>query len=145
MRPFLFDTMVFVYAVGTEHRLRAPCREILERAGRNELAGHASVALPLEFAHQRARRTGDRTLAFRLAEQIGGLCRLIDATSEDLELALHLGGRHDGLDATDALYAASALNRGLGAILSSDRGFDAVPGLERVDPSDPPAVASLAG
>lgn len=143
MRPFLFDTMIFVYAVGAEHPLQLPCREILERAGRSELAGHASVVLPLEFAHQRARRTGDRRRAFDLAGRIGGLCRLLDATAEDLDGALELGARHAGLDATDALYAASALNRGLGAILSSDRGFDAVPALERIDPSDRNAVAAL--
>jgi len=144
VRPFLFDTMVFVYAVGSEHPLKAPCRGILDRAGRGELIGQASVMVPLEFAHQRARRTGDRREAFALAQEIGALCRLLDVTADDLERAIELGGRHDGLDATDALYAATALNREIGTILSSDRGFDGVPGLNRVDPADASAVAGLA-
>jgi len=145
VRPFLFDTMIFIYAVGGEHPLREPCRGILERAGRSELAGHASAVLALEFAHQRARRTGDRAGAYRLAGEIRGLCRIVDATTDDLDRALELGGQYAGLDATDALFAATALNRGLGLILSSDRAFDAVAGLARVDPADAAAVAALAG
>ena len=34
-------------------------------------------------------------------------------------------------------------NRGIDAILSPDKGFDGIPGLERIDPADADAVASL--
>jgi len=39
--------------------------------------------------------------------------------------------------------AATALNRGVVAILSADRDFDGVSGVERVDPADTTAVAAL--
>jgi predicted nucleic acid-binding protein len=53
--------------------------------------------------------------------------------------------RAPGLDVADAVSAATALNRGIGAILSADRDFDAVPELERIDPADARAVEALLG
>lgn len=47
------------------------------------------------------------------------------------------------LDARDAVFAAVALNRGIDAILATDRAFDEVRGLERIDPADERAVATL--
>jgi len=43
----------------------------------------------------------------------------------------------------DAILAAQALNRGIDAILSPDRGFDGISRLERIDPADVTAVDSL--
>ena len=43
----------------------------------------------------------------------------------------------------DAIFAAQALNREIDAILSPDRGFDGIDGLQRIDPADVEAVASL--
>ena len=50
---------------------------------------------------------------------------------------------HDGLDARDAVFAALAINRGIDAILATDRAFDGIDGLERIDPADERAVATL--
>jgi predicted nucleic acid-binding protein len=50
---------------------------------------------------------------------------------------------HPELDVADCVHAATALNRGLDAILSPDRAFDSVSGLERVDPADREGVAAL--
>lgn len=143
MSRFLYDTAVFVYAVGTEHPYRAPCREIVERAGRRQLAGEASVDLVQEFLHQRARRTGNREEAARGASLLPALCRLHDVERRDLVRALELFAATDALDARDAMFAALALNRGIGIILSPDRAFDSVPGLRRIDPLDGDAVATL--
>jgi predicted nucleic acid-binding protein len=140
---FLYDTAVFVYAVGTEHPYRAPCREIVERAGRRQLAGEASVDLVQEFLHQRARRTGNREEAARSASLLPALCRLHDVERRDLVRALELFAATDALDARDAMFAALALNRGIGIVLSPDRAFDSVPGLRRIDPLDGDAVATL--
>lgn len=47
--------------------------------------------------------------------------------------------------ARDAFFAAVAVNRGIGAILSPDRDFDGLTALQRIDPADDAAVATLAG
>jgi predicted nucleic acid-binding protein len=47
-----------------------------------------------------------------------------------------LFGAHDGLDFRNAVLIATALNRGIDAIVSPDRDFEEVGGLERIDPAD---------
>ncbi len=47
--------------------------------------------------------------------------------------------------ARDAVFAALALNRGIDAILATDRAFDGIEGLERIDPADEQTVSTLIG
>jgi predicted nucleic acid-binding protein len=63
--------------------------------------------------------------------------------AHDIERAMDLWSEHERLDMRDAIFAAQALNREIDAILSPDRGFDGIAGLERVDPADTNAVATL--
>jgi len=135
---------VFLYAVGADHAYRDPCRQIVDRARRGELAGEASVELIQEFAHVRLRRGGDRSEAISLARAVAGLCELRDFGRRDLPLAMTLLEEHESLDVRDAVHAATALAAGLDAILSPDSAFDSVQGLERIDPADRAAVARLA-
>lgn len=144
MTRFLYDTAVFVYAVGGTHPYRGACREIVRRASKDELHGEASVDLLQEFLHQRTRRTGDREGAVHDAWDVAGLCRLHDLERGDVELALDLFAQHPRLGARDASFAAVALNRGIGHVLSPDRAFEDVQRLTRVDPLDAHAVAALA-
>lgn len=145
MTRFLYDTAVFIYAVGAEHPSREPCRSIVTRAQRGELRGEASVDLVQEFLDQRARKLGDRAEAATLAAQVAELCLLHAPDARDAATALNLFSRHATLGARDAFFAAVALNRGIEVILSPDHDFDGIPGLRRVDPADYDAVAALAG
>ncbi|MGI8573758.1 MAG: type II toxin-antitoxin system VapC family toxin [Egibacteraceae bacterium] len=141
MSRFLYDTAVFVYAVGRDHRYRDPCREIVRAARDGRLRGAASVELVHEYAHLLLRRHGDRPRAAREARAVWRLCALHEVTIEDLRRAVQLFEAHR-LGGRDALHAATALNRGIPSILTPDCAFDEVPGLERVDPVD--ALARLA-
>lgn len=84
----------------------------------------------------RARRTGKRLAATREAEDVASLCLLHETTELDLHLALALFRTTPSLQMRDAIHAATAPNRGIDLILSSDTGFDDVEGLERLDPID---------
>jgi predicted nucleic acid-binding protein len=143
VRRFLFDTSVFLYALGGEHRYREPCRAILREMREGLLTGEASVELVHEFAYVRCRRTGTRTDAAESARDVAGICALHAVGSDDIERALDLWCEYPGLDMRDAIFAAQALNREIDAILSPDRDFDRIRGLERVDPADTNAVAAL--
>ncbi len=52
------DTTVLVYAVGADHALAAPCRELVRRVGEEQLRATTTVEVLQEFAHVRARRLG---------------------------------------------------------------------------------------
>jgi predicted nucleic acid-binding protein len=143
VRRFLFDTGVFIYALGGEHPYREPCRAVLRDLQRRLLAGEVSVELIHEFAYVRARRTADRADAARSARTVSRSCPLHTVTSDDVERALELWAEHGRLDMRDAIFAAQALNRDIDAILTPDRGFEGIAGLERVDPADAEGVAAL--
>lgn len=143
MTRFLYDTAVFVYAVGAEHPYREPCRAIVERARQGELEGEASVELVQEFTHVRVRRTGDRREAVTLGRQVAQLCRLHDFEQRDIPLVMNLVSQHERLGVRDAVFAATALNRGVPVILSPDAAFDDVQGMRRIDPLDADSVRSL--
>ena len=144
MTRFLYDTAVFVYAVGAPHPYRPPCREIVDLAATRRLVGEASADLVQEFLHRRWVRTRDRAKAVRDSREVAGLCKLHPLRPDDVMLALRVYEASRGLNARDAAFAAVALNRGIEVILSPDRHFDEVPGLRRVDPADSAAVAALA-
>ena len=144
MRRFLYDTNVFVYALGRAHPLRAPCQAIVSRVADGELRGEASCDLVQEFAHQRYRQTGDRVAACRSARRVAQTCLLHALQPSDVLRGLELLERHPRLNGRDASFAAVALGRGIDAILTADHAFDDVPGLERIDPADGEAVAGLA-
>jgi predicted nucleic acid-binding protein len=143
VRRFLFDTSVFVYALGGEHRYREPCRAVMDDGAQGLLSAEASVELIHEFAYVRCRRGISRLMASKDALEIAGTSRLHTVTPSDVERALELWCEHARLDMRDAIFAAQALNRGIDAILSPDRDFDGIPGLERIDPADAEAVATL--
>jgi uncharacterized protein len=145
VRRFLYDTSVFVYALGEEHPYREPCREIVHKATIGELQGEASVDLLQEFAHQRVRRTGDRATAAKAARNVAKLVWWHPLEPGDVQRGIDLFERHSQLDARDAVFAALAINRGIDAILATDRAFDEVNGLERIDPADEQALATLTG
>jgi uncharacterized protein len=145
VRRFLYDTSVFVYALGGEHPYREPCRDIVHRAAIGELQGEASADLLQEFAHQRLRRTGDRTAAARTTRNIAKLVWWHPLEPDDVQRGIDLFERHPQLGARDAVFAALAINRRVDAILSTDRAFDEVDGLERIDPADKRRISTLAG
>jgi predicted nucleic acid-binding protein len=144
MRRFLCDTNVLVYALGAPHPYREPCREIVARQGDGHLSGEVTAVVIAEFAHQRLRQVKDRQEATVAARQVGAAFRVHAVDEADTELALDLFARWPSLDAFDALLAATALNRGVDAVLSADRAFDAVEGIDRIDPLDDRAISALA-
>lgn len=132
-----------MYALGGEHRYREPCRAILREIQSRRLAAEASIELIHEFAYVRLRCTGGRADAVRSARAVARSLSLLTVEPSDMERALDLWSEHDRLDVRDAIFAAQALNRGIEAILSPDEDFDGIPGLQRIDPADAEAVATL--
>lgn len=139
----LLDTAIFLYAAGGAHRYQEACRSIVARLGAGTLRGSASVALVQEYVHARGRRREGRRAALAEATEISNLVDLRPFRGSDVPTLLALLGAHPRLDAQDAVHAATAINNGIGAILSTDRAFDDVGGLERVDPLDTERVEAL--
>jgi uncharacterized protein len=142
-RVFL-DTNVLVYALGEQHRYREPCRRIVRLLADGRLEGETSVEVIQEFIHVRERRGSGRAEALERTHEYVELFGVVHSFEpRDLDRCLSLMSAIADLPARDAVHAATAINRGIGTILSADRDFDAVAGLARVDPADDDAVRAL--
>ncbi|MGQ0845738.1 MAG: type II toxin-antitoxin system VapC family toxin [Sporichthyaceae bacterium] len=131
---FAFDTAIFIYARGTEHPYRQPCRDLVEAARTGLIRGEGSVEVVQEYAHILIRRGVDRATVRDDARDVAALFRNHEFGEADLAKALALVAEHPELGMRDAVHAATAVRRDVPFIVSPDRGFDAVPGLERLDP-----------
>ncbi len=132
----VLDTTVLVYAVGTDHPLREPCRRVLAAQADGRVDAMTTVEVIQEFAHVRAQRRS-RMDAAALARQYRAAFALLVTGPEDLDLGLTLFERHPGLGAFDAILAAIALNRRAEALVSGDRAYSQIAGLPWIDPGTP--------
>jgi predicted nucleic acid-binding protein len=144
MTRFLLDTAVFLYARGQEHEYRAPCRELVRRCADGALAGEASVELVQEFAHVLRRRGLAGPVVREESMAVASLCLIHDFGAPELQLALSLVATTPALGIRDGVHAATALRRGIALIISPDKAFEAVSGLQRVDPHDAAALLGSA-
>jgi predicted nucleic acid-binding protein len=140
----VLDTTVLVYAVGTEHQLREPCRRIVSAITDGRVAATTSVEVVQEFAHVVARRTDRRQVVTAARRYAALLAPLLSSTPDDLEQALTLYERHSALGAFDALLAATAIRSEAAALVSADRSFGVVRGLRWVHPAGSDVESVLA-
>lgn len=143
MTRVLVDANVFIYALGAEHPYREPCRDVVAALARREILAETSVEVLQEVVHVRRRRNGGPDAAARAREILAWDLPVHEFDVDDLERALDLIARDDSLLVRDAVHAATALNREIDAILSTDRDFDRIEGLTRIDPGDAAGVEAL--
>lgn len=138
------DTTVLVYAVGSEHPLREPCRAIVSAVESGRLTASTTIEVIQEFCHVRARRR-ERTDAAALARSYADLLApLLVVDHEDLAAGLDLYDRIDALGAFDAVLAATARRRGANALVSTDTAFARVADPHHLDPAAAGFGAKLA-
>jgi len=128
------DTTVLVYAVGAEHPLREPCRQIVIAVRDQRLEGTTTAEVVQEFAHVRARRRGRDDAAGLAMEFVDLLSPLLIIEDEHLRAGLDLYRQNSRLGAFDAVLAAVAVGAGAHALVSADVGFAEVRGLRHVVP-----------
>jgi uncharacterized protein len=131
---YLIDTNIFVYARGMEHRYRQPCRDVLRAAGDGAVTLEASVEVAQEFTHLLLRRGVDRLAALEEAAELRDQCRLHAFDVEVWRGVTRLLAEHPHLGVRGAVHAATAAQAGIPAIISTDRVFDEVADLLRIDP-----------
>lgn len=134
--PVFLDTNVFIYAAGQEHPEKAPSVALLSRIAAGELEAVTSVEVVQEL-HRVYRRRGMLQAGLALGREVLRLFPdVLPIARPDLVRAAQLLERLPQLSPRDALHAATALNHGVGVIVSVDTDFDAVRELRRVRPVD---------
>ena len=127
-----------MYAAGSAHPLREPCREALTRAVDQEVSLITDAEVLQEILHRYfsiGRPESARTVhqsAIDLCDEV--LAIDVKHTTRALELLLE----HSELTPRDAIHVATMEYQGLELLLSTDRDFDNLSQVERIDPADFP-------
>jgi hypothetical protein len=135
--PTFLDANVPIYAAGRPHRLKEPCAQVLMLIAERPEAFLTDAEVLQELLH--------RYLALRLWPQgkevfhhFAALMRerVEPVQAIDVEQAALLADRYPDLGARDLLHAAVMSRLGIRRIVSADAGFDRLPEVERLDPTD---------
>jgi predicted nucleic acid-binding protein len=135
-RVFL-DANIPVYAFGAPHVLKDPCLEVMHLLPDYPALFVTDVEVLQELLHRylaiRRWPEGRRILAEFITLMKG---RTEPVYLADIEQATSLADRHAGIDSRDLVHAAVMRRLGVTRIVSADRDFDRLPGIERLDPAD---------
>lgn len=141
----VLDTTVLVYAKGTEHRLRDPCRELIAAIADRHLHATTTVEVIQEFVHVRAQRRNRADAAALANDYADLLSPLLTLTDEHLRHGLTLFERTPRLGAFDAVLAATAIDAGAEALVSADSAFAEISELPHVTPEAAGIAGLIAG
>ena len=130
----LLDANVVIYSEGTGHDYRNPCRKIMDSvdAWPGEY-GIDTETLP-GILHVYSSR-GEREKGRAVTERVLALfLEIISITTAKIRAAMQVMAQVQDLTTRDAIHAAVVFEHGLEGIVSADRDYDRVPGLQRFDP-----------
>ncbi len=135
--PTAVDTALFIYFIEEDPRYLAAIRPLFVQAdnGEREIVTSAITLLEVLVVPYRA---GDRALAERYEALLtrGRGIRLVEVDRTQLRAAAQLRALHRTLRTPDALQFAAALTGACSALVTNDRRYPDVPGLEIVQLSD---------
>ena len=133
---FFVDTNVFLYRAGADPDWRARCDRALLGARDSGVALATNAEVLQEILHHYFSR-GRPRLARSVHRAALEFCdEIIPVTEHHTTRALALLLEHERLPARDAFHIATMEDRGIRSILSADSDFDAVAGVDRIDPRD---------
>ena len=133
---FFVDSNIIMYAVGAEHPYRRPCLDALDRIVHENLPAVVSSEIHQEILH-RYLSLGLIDMAQQVSAKLETIIpTTLPVTLVDIRRVRQLAARYSSLKARDLVHAAVMLENDLSRILSTDRHFDQMAEIERIDPRD---------
>jgi uncharacterized protein len=130
----VLDTTVLVYAVGTDHRFREPCQQLIRAIADGTILATTTVEVIQEFTHVRARRRDRKDAADLARDYIELLSPLLIVEETDLREGLRLFEEGTGYGSFGAVLAGAAHAAGAEALVSADTGFSGIAAIRHVVP-----------
>ena len=130
------DTAVIMYAAGGEHPLRDPSRRVLSRIGNGDLDGVISAEVVQEIIHRFVSIRRSDVGQEQAREAMDFFAPVLPITHAVMRRVPDLARKYPSLDARDLLHVATCIHEGITDIVSTDRGFDQVAEVRRIDPTE---------
>jgi predicted nucleic acid-binding protein len=125
-----------MYAAGGTHPLREPCRNSLRRAVEQRLTLVTAAEVLQEILY-RYFSIGRGRIARAVYRSTTRLCdEVLPIEEAHTSRALELLEQHAGISPRDAIHVATREGAGMRRILTTDRDFDAIPEVVRIDPGE---------
>jgi predicted nucleic acid-binding protein len=125
-----------MYAAGSDHPFREPCRRLLENAIERRLAlvTDSEVLQEILYRYFSVAKAATARAIYRSAV---GLCdEVLPVEEKHTSRALDLLERYGSISPRDAIHVATMESAGIRRILTTDRDFDAIDEVIRVDPAE---------
>jgi predicted nucleic acid-binding protein len=135
MPSIFLDANLPMYAAGASHPLKRPCIDSLAVAHANPAAFVTDSEVFQEIIHRYTsirRWVAGREIFREFSELME--YRIAPVLFEDVSRAATLADELTALDSRDLLHLAIMQRFGITRIVSTDPGFDGLPGIERLDP-----------
>lgn len=132
---FFLDSNILMYAIGKEHPYKQPCIATLKQIEAEVVRVVTNVEVLQEILH-RYHSLGRPRVAATAFSALKKLCEgILPVLEGDVDLAFDLLHESPQIRVRDAIHAATMQNNGLSKIISTDKHFDAVKGISRIDPA----------
>jgi hypothetical protein len=134
MPQYFIDTNIFIYSVGRDHPLKAPCVKVIQNIRDEKIHAVFSTEIIQEILY-RYQSIRELPHGIQLAREAVLLSeKIFPVTARDLSLALEILESHPQIETRDAFHAATMMNNGIKEIISTDAHFDLIPEVKRIDP-----------
>lgn len=126
------DSNIPMYVAGKEHPCREPSRLLLERVRVGEVEGCTSTEVLQEILYRYA-GLGHLDLAHQVYDLFLQVVPVVFPVAlADTDRARELLGEVRAISVREAIHAAVMQNHDVRRIATFDRGFDSIPGIERI-------------
>lgn len=130
-----------MYAAGADHRLRQPCRSILQAVESGRLPAATSAEVIQEILHRFVAIRRPQLGADLAAATLDLFSPVLPVTHAVMARMPALVRRYPALSARDLVHVATCVEERIEAIVSADAGLDAVAEVTRVAPDDQETLA----
>ncbi|MFQ5737861.1 MAG: type II toxin-antitoxin system VapC family toxin [Acidobacteriota bacterium] len=131
---YFLDTNILMYAIGKKHPYKQPCIKVLEQIRSEVIHVVTNVEVFQEIIH-RYWSLQEQEVAAVAFSSMKKLCeRVFPVLEADVDKAFQILQAYPCLGVRDAIHAATMINNGLRKIISTDKHFDEIEGIVRLDP-----------
>jgi predicted nucleic acid-binding protein len=135
LKVYFIDTNIPIYASGKKHPYKEPCQKIIF-----DIADHKYIAFTNTEVFQeiiyRYFSINELSLGHKIFESFYSLIspNILSVNPDDVLLAQALSKKYNSIKPRDLLHAATMINNNIEDILSTDREFDTIKEINRIDP-----------
>ena len=136
MKPVFIDTNIPIYAAGKAHKNKQPCAQVVMAMAKGEIQAVSSTEVLQEILHRHC-LTRERAKGLTMFHEFRELLSdILPVTIKEVSLAATLIKKYANIEARDAIHIATMLSNDIKFICSTDKHFDNIDGIKRMEPEE---------